>query len=398
MKVNSLDDDHRGLTRRQLLGLATLTSAGLAAASVGVPEAKAAPKPGEQYEPLEDFKHDLEGSEGWVGEGGSAKESTVKQLPVATSIAGVSMRLKPGGLRELHWHAIAGEWAYVVKGNVRTTVISPNGEAAQDDFGPGDVWFFPKGHGHALQCLGPDEAHFILGFDDGHFSEFGTFSITDWVGHTPPNVLSQNLGLPESAFANFPKSEAYILPGKVPPAAQEPLREINPQANQFPHKYRLDASPALEFPGGELRIVSQKEFPIQNTLTGVTMLLKPGALREMHWHPNADEWQFYLSGRARVTIFGAHGRTKTEAFGPGEVAFIRQGFGHFVEQIGDEPTKVLILLKSPVYEEINISTWLAANPTGIITDNFGISQELADKLPRKSIGIAPPQVGLSSST
>jgi oxalate decarboxylase len=121
------------------------------------------------------------------------------------------------------------------------------------------------------------------------------------------------------------------------------LREINPQTNQFPHKYRLDASPALAFPGGELRIVSQKEFPIQNTLTGVTMLLKPGALREMHWHPNADEWQFYLSGRARVTIFGAHGRTKTKTFAPGEVAFIKQGFGHFVEQIGDEPTKVLIL-------------------------------------------------------
>jgi oxalate decarboxylase len=102
MKVNTLDDDHRGLTRRQLLGLATLTNAGPAAASVGVPEIKAAPKPGEQYEPLEDFKHDLEGSEGWVGEGGSAKESTVKQLPVATSIAGVSMLLKPGALREMH--------------------------------------------------------------------------------------------------------------------------------------------------------------------------------------------------------------------------------------------------------------------------------------------------------
>ena len=99
----------------KLLGLATLTTAGLAAASVGVPQAKAVPKAGEQHEPIEDFKHDLEGSEGWVSEGGSAKESTVKQLPVATSIAGVSMRLKPGGLRELHWHAIAAEWAYVVK-------------------------------------------------------------------------------------------------------------------------------------------------------------------------------------------------------------------------------------------------------------------------------------------
>ena len=119
------------------------------------------------------------------------------------------MRLTPGGLRELHWHAIAAEWAYVVEGNVRATVISPNGGAEQTDFGPGDVWFFPKGHGHALQGLGPGEAHFILGFDDGHFSEFGTFSITDWVGHTPPNVLSQNLGLPESVFATFPKKAFF---------------------------------------------------------------------------------------------------------------------------------------------------------------------------------------------
>src|ERR1700720_84128 len=160
MKVNTLDDDCRGLTRRQLLGLATLTSAGLAAASVGVPGAKAAPKPGEQHEPLEDFKHDLEGSEGWVGEGGSAKESTVKQLPVSESIAGVSMRLKPGGLRELHWHAIAADWASVIKGHVRGPVIAPTAQAESADFGPGDVWYFPKGHGHAVQCLGPEDAHF----------------------------------------------------------------------------------------------------------------------------------------------------------------------------------------------------------------------------------------------
>ena len=111
----------------------------------------------------------------------------------------------------------------------------------------------------------------------------------------------------------------------------------------------------------------------------------------MHWHPNADEWQFYLFGRARVTIFGAHGRTKTAAFAPGEVAFIKQGFGHFIEQVGDEPTRVLILFNSPVYEEINISTWLAANPASIITDNFGISKELADKLPKESVVIAAPE-------
>jgi oxalate decarboxylase len=388
MNTKTGDKNRHGLTRRKLLSAAALTGAGFATAAVGLSPTRASAEEEAAYEPLEDFKDDLEAHEGWTGAGGSAKESTVKQLPVANTISGVSMYLKPGGLRELHWHAIAAEWGYVVKGNVRTTVISPSGQAGQDDFGPGDVWFFPKGHGHSIQGLGPDEAHFILGFDDGHFSEFGTFSITDWIGHTSPKVLSQNLGLPESAFANFPKGEVYIVPGKVPPAEPALLREIDPPANQIPHKYRLGAVPPLEFAGGDLRIVTQKEFPIQDSMSGATMLIKPGGLREMHWHPNADEWQFYLSGHARVTIFGAHGRTKSEEFGPGQVAFIKQGFGHFIEQLGDEPTKVLLIFNSPIYQEINISTWLAANPAYLLTDNFGVIGELVEKLPKQTVGFA----------
>jgi oxalate decarboxylase len=401
MKNLNSDNNQSGLTRRQLLGMATLTSAGLAATSMGVPEAKAAETKAagqgnagllgaDGLPPLEDFTYDLEGSKGWVGKGGTAKEQTVKQLPVSKSIAGVSMRLQPGGLRELHWHAIAAEWAYIVKGNVRTTVISPNGEAGQDDFGPGDVWFFPKGYGHALQGLGPDETHFILGFDDGHFSEFGTFSITDWLGHTPADILSKNLGLPESAFATFPKSEVYIVQGQVPVNPFEPLREIKSQANQFPHKYSLDAAaPVMEFPGGELRVVSQKEFPI-TTMTGAIMLINPGSVRELHWHPNADEWQFVLSGRARVTIFGAHARTKTAEFGKGEVGFVNQGFGHYIEQVGSEPLRMLLIFNNPAYEEINLSAWLAANPASIVEDNFGLTKGVVDYLPRKLVGFTNP--------
>jgi oxalate decarboxylase len=94
MNDRNFDDNQNGLTRRQLLGLATLTGAGLATASMGVPKAKAAAEDNpegahtEQFTPLEDFTYDLEGSEGWVGQGGTAKEQTVKQLPVSKSIAG----------------------------------------------------------------------------------------------------------------------------------------------------------------------------------------------------------------------------------------------------------------------------------------------------------------------
>lgn len=384
MKMHEAAKRENRISRRELFTVASSTAA-MAAASMALPaELTAAPQQHQKHPPLENFKYDIEASEGRVTAGGSAKEANVDEFPISRSMAGVSMRLHPGGLRELHWHAIAAEWAFVIKGNIRTTVISPEGQAESADFGPGEVWYFPKGHGHALQNLGPDEAHFVLVFDDGYFSEFGTFSITDWLAHTSPEVLSRNLNLPTSAFSGIPREEAYIVQGKVPPATPEQFRSASLPENQSPHKFRLLATKPHVFAGGEERIVSSLEFPIQKTLTGVIQDLKPGALREMHWHPNADEWQYYISGRSRVTIFGAHGRVATEEFRPGQIAFIKQGFGHFVEQVGEEPTRILILFNSPVYEEISLSAWLAANPPSLIADNFGWSAEQVAKLPRSS--------------
>src|SRR5207302_307154 len=200
------------VTRRGMLG-AALAAGGLLGAAAGGDEKHAKDKGDES---LPNFRFAIEAQRGKVDEGGSAKEATVTEFPISRGIAGVSMRLDPGGLRELHWHAIAAEWAFVLKGRVRTTVIEPAGNYETKDFGPGDVWYFPRGHGHALQGLGPGEAHFILGFDDGAFSEFGTFSVTDWLAHTPSDVLARNLGLPAAAFAGFPKKELYITKGAVP--------------------------------------------------------------------------------------------------------------------------------------------------------------------------------------
>jgi len=387
VKKNKARKSGLGLTRRDLITAGPLAAAGLASGSLLNASGEPARAEKKLRQPLAPFKYDLEGSSGWVGAGGTAKEANVEEFPVSESIAGVSMRLKPGGLRELHWHAVAAEWAFVIEGNVRATVIQPDGQAESSDFGPGDVWYFPKGHGHALQCLGPGDAHFILAFDSGHFSEFGTFSITDWVTVTPSRVAARNLGLPEAALATLPKGELYIGQGKIPPAIPESLRNGIPNTKQFPHKFKLHAHEPIRFPGGEERIVSSLEFPIQTTVTGILMDLKPGALREMHWHPNADEWQYFISGKARVGIFGAHGRESVDEFGPGHLAFIKQGFGHYIEQVGNEPTQILIVLNSGIYQEISISSWLAANPPSMIADNFGWSKEQVARLPKAVLGI-----------
>ena len=377
-------NDKPGISRRSLFDSVAAGSLALAAAT----SAHAEPEPQEyKPEPIPNFKYNIESRQGWQGEGGSAKEATVAEFPISQSIAGVSMRLKPGAIRELHWHALAAEWAYMLEGHCRATVVMPNGQSEISDFSPGDTWYFPRGHGHALQGMGPGEAHFILGFDNGHFSEYGTFSITDWIATAPKNVVARTLGIPESAVAQFPKKEVYIGPGKVPETAIEALRDGSGQWPQFTHKYRLDMQTPRVFPGGREFIVSSKEFPIQTTLTAARMDLDRGGLQELHWHPQADEWHFYVRGKARVGVFGSHGRTRVDEFGPNDVGFIQQGYGHYIEQIGDEPTEIIILWNSPVFEEISLANWLGGNPVSLLETNFGIPKSLIEQLPKRETGI-----------
>jgi oxalate decarboxylase len=371
------------LNRREVIGAAAVAAGGLAA-HAGTAGAA------EHAEELPTFRLPLEQQKPRVTEGGLAREATVKQLPISTGLAGVSMRLKPGGLRELHWHANAAEWAFVIKGRVRTTVIGPDSLSETNDFDPGDVWYFPRGHGHAVQNLGREEAHFILVFDDGGFSEYRTFSIADWLGHTPPSVLAKNLGLPESAFAAFPREEVFIPQGRVPDTSG-PVRQKMGKTAPLTHRFALMAQPPARFAGGEERRVSVKEFPVSKTITGVILDLNPGALRELHWHPHANEWLYFISGKARMGLFGSHGRYRAEDFSAGDAGYIPQGFGHYIENVGDSPCRVLVTFDSGDYQEISLSTWIASNPDAIVADNFKITDAQAAKLPDHRVFVAPKE-------
>jgi oxalate decarboxylase len=315
-------------------------------------------------------------------DGGWAKEATVAEFPVSQRLAGVLMQLAPGGLRELHWHANAAEWAYVLSGFGRVTTIDPDGRTEVADFGPGDVWYFPRGHGHSIQGIGPGDFLFILVFDNGYFSEFGTFSITDWLGHTPPDVLARNFGMPAATFANFPKREVYIAKGPVPaPLPREPAPG-SLYEGALTHRYRFLAQRPRTFPGGTMRIVSEREFPISTTMTGALLRIRPGGLRELHWHPNADEWQYYIAGRGRMTVFGSHGRTRIEEFSPGDVGYAPQGYGHYIENVGTEDLEVLLVLSNGIYQSISITAWMAGNPPLLLATNFGIPEGTFARFPK----------------
>jgi oxalate decarboxylase len=392
--------------RREFLAGAAAAAATATAAIVGSKRADAGdpsfmnnvPDPLLADKELPSFKFELEKSTGRGSGDTYAKEATVTQLPISKGIAGVTMGLAPGVMRELHWHATAAEWAYVNKGRVRTTVTGPGGYEETNDFEEGDVWYFPRGHAHVLECLGDKPCHFILMFDNGYFSEFGTFSITDWVGHTPTALLAKNFGLPESTFASFPKKEVYFAKGSLPP---EPA--ATPDAGwklpPLTHKYRLLANPPrVNNKGGRLWLADSTKFPISTTFTGAVLELDAGALRELHWHPTADEWQYVLKGKVSVTLFGSGGRYRIETLNQGDVGFIPQGYGHSLENVGNEPCRVLIGFNSGIYEEIDLSEWIASNPVDVLATNFGQPASVFAKFPRKDVFIADGQGQASSAS
>jgi oxalate decarboxylase len=336
------------------------------------------------------FKYELEKKAPRLAPGGITRGASVKDFPASVGLAGVSMRLAPGGMRELHWHANAAEWGYVVTGSMRNTLVHPDGTSYIDSFEPGDVWYFPKGYGHALQATGTTECHFILIFDNGNFSEDHTFSITDFIANTPKEIVAQNLGLTLDEVDLLPKSEAYFALGAVPDDSSA-IAQPRLEPELFTkHRYPLHAQNPRVIPGaGKQRVVSQKEFPISATITGSLLELEPGALREMHWHPNADEWQYYLSGTAEMTVFLAEATAITENFSAGDVGYVPMGAGHYIKNTGSEVCRILIGFNAGNYEAIDLSEWLASNPEDVLLTNMGVSKTVIDKLPKNKLFIRP---------
>lgn len=315
-------------------------------------------------------------------QGGIAAEASVVEFPISKNIAGVFMKLIPGGLRELHWHANAAEWAYMIDGEAQVTVFDPSGAWETLDFAPGDIWYFPKGHGHSIQGMGGKECTFILVFDNGAFSEFATFSLTDWLAHTPPDIVSKNLHLSSEDVAQLPKGEVYIATGPSPAMVSD--HRSSDDTPPLTHKFCLRSQAPRTFEGGTMRIVSETEFPISTTMTGALLTLRPGAFRAMHWHPNADEWQYIVKGNARLSVFASSGMASTVDMKAGDVGYIPMGFGHAIENVGDGEMEMIIVLNNGQYQEISASAWLASQPTQLLATNLGVSEEIVNRIPKTS--------------
>jgi oxalate decarboxylase len=320
--------------------------------------------------------------------GGWTRQVTKRELGIAKSMAGVDMRLNAGSVRELHWHK-AAEWAYMLYGTARITAVDAKGNNFVDDVGIGDLWYFPAGIPHSIQGLGPDGCEFLLVFDDGDFDEDDTFLITDWFKHTPNEVLGKNFGVAASFFGHTPDpSERYIFPASVPgPLSADKIAGATPVPHGFSH--HLLAQQPIKTKGGSARISDSSTFPVSTTIAAALVELEPGGMRELHWHPNSDEWQYYIEGQARMGVFGASGQARTFDFRAGDVGYVPFAMGHYIENTGATPVRFLEVFKSSYFADVSLDQWMALTPPELVSAHLQLDRQVMDALRKNKAPVVP---------
>ena len=340
---------------------------------------------------VQTFKYPFGLSHKRMQEGGWSREVTVRELPISKSIAGVDMRLTAGGIRELHWHT-AAEWALMLYGNARITAIDLDGKSFVTDVTEGDLWYFPTGIPHSIQGLNPDGAEFLLVFDDGNFSEYETVLLTDWMAHTPHDVLSANFGVSQQAMEEMPRREKFIFQAAVPGLLSEDRKAAAGSLGSSPQDFafRVAQQPiSKRTKGGEVRIIDARAFKVSTTIAAAIVIVHPGGIRELHWHPNADEWQYFIGGTGRMTVFATGGRARTMDFQAGDVGYVEKTLPHYIQNTGNTDLRFLEMFKSNVYQDLSLSEWLAHTPPDLVLAHLGIDKPTLDAIPREGSSVMP---------
>jgi oxalate decarboxylase len=339
---------------------------------------------------VQNFKYPFSFANKRVYEGGWSREVTVRELPVSKTLAGVNMRLTAGGVRELHWHTSA-EWAIMLYGTARITAIDADGKSFVADVGKNDLWFFPSGIPHSIQGLNPDGCEFMLVFDDGDFSESETVLLSDSMAHLPHSVLAKNFNVGEKAFENLPKQELFIFQTDVPGGLEADQKTAAGALGKSPKDFAfrtIAGPPTKQTKGGEVRIVDSRNFKVTTTAMAL-VTVHPGGMRELHWHPNADEWQYFIAGKGRMTVVATGNKARTMDFQEGDVGYVQKTLLHYVENTGDTDLIFLEMFKSDRYEEFSFSEWLAHTPPELVMAHLKIDKATYDAIPKSGISITP---------
>jgi oxalate decarboxylase len=154
-------------------------------------------------------------------------------------------------------------------------------------------------------------------------------------------------------------------------AGEAPTLPKSKETNQFDFS---KIKPQVVRAGGTIVEATGENFPVlkDQNAAAFLLVLKPGAAREPHWHPNAWEFDIPLSGRGRLGVANPDATYSVQDISPGQVGFIPQGYAHYIENTGSEDLRWMIVFNSTYPADIGISTTFGGMPTHMFTETFSL--------------------------
>jgi oxalate decarboxylase len=148
-------------------------------------------------------------------------------------------------------------------------------------------------------------------------------------------------------------------------------------------------TPVRKTAGGMVQIADSRNFKASATVAAALVTVKPGGMRELHWHPNADEWQYYIKGEARMTVFDTGPRALTNDFRAGDIGYVKKSLGHYVQNVGNTDLVFLEIFKADHYAEVSLSDWLTHTPPRMVMEHLNITPEVLAMFPKTRPDVVP---------
>jgi oxalate decarboxylase len=344
----------------------------------GTPTAEATPVPAAEGQ-LPPFKYELEASAAREYPGGMVRVATKDQFPVLDGMAMYSEVINPGSLRELHWHGNANELSYCLAGQGEIGLLSPAGELVTFAITAGSITFVPLGRSHYIRNTGTDPLRLTLVFTDASPQ---TFDLSAMLPTVARQYLAQPFGVPADAFPDLPdRGDAFLVAGG--PANDLPAPDPSPALPPHPYTVNIGQVAPEQFLGGAVYTLGPSEIL---ELTGLTVWIlqgTAGSLREPHWHPNAGELNYCVSGRAQIGLAAPNGAWEVVEVNPGDIAFIPANWFHYIASVSDEPMELLVYFSDPLPQHIDLTQTIGVFPDEIIAASFGIDPATLASLPKR---------------
>jgi oxalate decarboxylase len=192
-------------------------------------------------------------------------------------------------------------------------------------------------------------------------------------------------------FDQLPATELYIFEAPLPGPLEDDKRflgEYLETTTQYTFKM-ASMAPTQKTAGGETRVVDSTNFPIALNIAAAMVTIKPGGLREMHWHPNVSEWQYWVKGKGRMTVVTTGAKARTMDFNANDVGFVPTMAGHSIENTGTEDLVFLEMFKTSRYQDVSLNQWMARMPNEMAEAHLKLASSVIRSAPQKKIDVLP---------